>query len=121
MRTKVCAFACLLAAAAGGAAWAFNGTAGSHATVPPVAQSGEAEPAGCCVTGDCCCPGQGSCCDLSKRATADEAKSLKKAAGCCSTGNCCCPGAGFCCATSEAAPAKESSPHSAKKSACCSK
>ena len=109
MRKNVCAFACLLVAlAAGGAAWAFSGTAaGDTATL--VVQSSEAEVVGCCVTGDCCCPGQGTCCDLTKRATAEATKSLKKA-GCCSTGNCCCPGAGSCCATSEAVPAKECCP-----------
>lgn len=101
MRTKVLSFAVLVVAlAAGGAAFAFNGFAfnGSDAT-PAVAAT---EVAGCCATGDCCCPGQGSCCDLTKQATGDSAKGLKKAVSCCSTGDCCCPGAGSCCAASNA-------------------
>jgi len=119
MKTKFFALAGLLVAlAAGGAAWAFTGGNPVQADAAPVTQVTEA---GCCVTGDCCCPGQGSCCDLSKRATADVAKTLKKAASCCSTGNCCCPGAGSCCGAPQDSASGEECCTSAKKAGCCSK
>jgi hypothetical protein len=109
MRTKVLSVAALLVAlVAGGAALAFNGFTSAESNAAPIATTIDA--AGCCVTGDCCCPGAGSCCDLTKRATGDSAKDLKKAENCCSTGNCCCPGAGSCCAETTAA-----------KPACCQK
>lgn len=115
MRTKFFAYAALVVTLViGGAAWAFTGTD------TPAPQD---ETAGCCVTGDCCCPGQGSCCDPTKRATGDIVKTLKKTANCCSTGNCCCPGAGSCCTattTEVKADAKECCTSTAKAS-CCSK
>jgi len=69
-----------------GAAWAFN---------KPTANAEQS--LGCCVTGNCCCPGQGSCCDLDARAK-EKSVTATKGIGCCVTGNCCCPGQGSCCA-----------------------
>jgi hypothetical protein len=82
MRLKLFVALMLLPIAAG-AAWAFN--------KPEQAL-------GCCVTGDCCCPGQGSCCDPGAKAK-ETTVTATKAIGCCVTGNCCCPGQGSCCAT----------------------
>jgi hypothetical protein len=81
----------------------------------------------CCLTGDCCCPGQGDCCDpeLKAKAASSTVKYVKKAgAGCCSTGNCCCPGQGSCCGVAAtAATGEEKSCCSAKteKKGCCTK
>lgn len=118
MKTKYMVVAGVLAVlVVGGVAWGF--AVGKPADTPPAAQT---EGAGCCVTGDCCCPGQGSCCDTSKRVSAEVAKTLTKAAGCCSTGQCCCPGQGSCCATSESAKSGEKECCATKsKGDCCSK
>ena len=68
----------------------------AKADTPPVVNTEPAnEVAGCCVTGDCCCPGQGSYCDPAAKA---KAATAVKAASCCLTGDCCCPGHGSCCA-----------------------
>lgn len=91
---KASAFALLAVAAIAGFVWAFNEPAKS--TESQVA----AENASCCVTGNCCCPGAGSCCDTTKRVKSDNPVATKTA-GCCGTGNCCCPGAGSCCAKAE--------------------
>ena len=93
MRSKlsVALMLCLIVA---GSVWAFD-----QPTVNTEVLS--AEGFGCCVTGDCCCPGQGSCCDPNAKAKAKlntAKKSAKKGFGCCVTGNCCCPGKGSCCA-----------------------
>lgn len=96
MRTKLLAIA-VLGLLAGGTALAFTLTGKTaQADTETVAAPVQAvEAFGCCVTGDCCCPGQGACCDPAARAKATS--SVKKAAGCCATGNCCCPGQGSCC------------------------
>lgn len=120
MKTKFLAAAGLVAAlTAGGAAWAFSGGTPAPVEGVPTVLAADAD---CCVTGACCCPGQGACCDLSKRATAAVAKTLKKADGCCATGDCCCPGAGACCAASPVrASADGECCLSPNKPACCSK
>ncbi len=121
MRTKMfSALAVLTVSAACGAAWAFAGpTFNAPTPVTTESQPQVAETAyGCCVTGDCCCPGAGSCCDPALRVTGEAAKSLKRAAGCCSTGNCCCPGAGSCCAPEAASTAPSTGE---RKPACCTK
>lgn len=97
-----------VAVAAGGAAWAFTGSG----RPVPITEPAPLPAAGCCVTGDCCRPGQGSCCDPALRVTGEAAKSLPRAASCCSTGTCCCPGAGSCCAPAAATPTD-------LKPACC--
>jgi hypothetical protein len=96
-----------------GAAWAI--------TKPTaIAEPASTEGFGCCVTGDCCCPGQGDCCGIvnvkveakgccskaegkkvdccstTAKTTNYEAVAVK-VGGCCETGNCCCPLAGLCC------------------------
>ena len=96
MRAKLYALIGLTLFAVGGAALAYVATGRAEAAPEPTE-------AGCCVTGDCCCPAQGACCDPAKRVTGEAAKSFVKAESCCATGNCCCPGAGSCCA----APADE--------------
>jgi hypothetical protein len=93
MRAKLIALTALVLSIAAGAAWAYSTTS------QPAPEPTEA---GCCVTGDCCCPGQGACCDHEKRAAPDVANSLVKSESCCQTGNCCCPGAGSCCPASPA-------------------
>ena len=116
MRTKLFAIA-VLGLIAGGTALAFTLTgktaqADTQTVAAPV-QADEA--AGCCVTGDCCCPGQGACCDpaAKAKATATTTKSVKAGAGCCTTGDCCCPGQGSCCAATATPSAK------AEVKACC--
>ena len=114
MRTKLFAIA-VLGLIAGGTALAFTLTgktaqADTQTVAAPV-QADEA--AGCCVTGDCCCPGQGACCDPAAKAKATATTGVKKAAGCCATGNCCCPGQGSCCAATATPSAK------AEVKACC--
>lgn len=94
MRSKMSAALLLgvLFVGAAGAAWAF-------AKPSTVAEQANAEAFGCCVTGDCCCPGEGSCCDPTAKANAKlSTKTAKKGFGCCVTGDCCCPGQGSCCA-----------------------
>lgn len=71
-----------------GAAWAVS--------------SSTAESEGCCVTGNCCCPGKGACCDLTQRKPQSELTGVTTES-CCLTGNCCCPGKGSCCAKPDAA------------------
>jgi hypothetical protein len=90
MHSKL-SIAFLLGLIVAGATWASNKPT---AKTEPVSTKA----AGCCVTGDCCCPGQGSCCDPTAKAKAPTAiKAAKKGAGCCVTGDCCCPGQGDCC------------------------
>ena len=106
MRTKLLALA-VLGLIAGGTALAVTLTGKTaQADTRTVADPVQAvEAAGCCVTGDCCCPGQGACCDPAAKAKATT-KSVKAGAGCCATGNCCCPGQGSCCAGTAPASAK---------------
>jgi hypothetical protein len=114
MKTKMfAALAVAVAVAAGGAAWAF--TESSQPVLPnePTQQPTAVAAVGCCVTGDCCCPGQGSCCDPALRVTGEAAKSLNRAVSCCSTGACCCPGSGSCCAPAVAVTSGDEKP------ACC--
>jgi hypothetical protein len=81
----------------------------------------------CCLTGDCCCPGQGDCCDpaAKAKATASGVKYVKKAGpGCCVTGDCCCPGQGLCCAPVAVTTESKSccsAKREAKKADCCAK
>ena len=81
-----------------GAAWASNQT--------PIKSDQVQLDAGCCVTGNCCCPGQGACCDVTKRRSQFSATAAA-GSSCCQTGNCCCPGAGACCATQSHACCKD--------------
>ena len=106
MRTKIFAVAVVaLGLLVGGIALAFTLTGSkAQADPPPAAPEQPVAVAGCCVTGDCCCPGQGSCCAPAAKAKAKTA-AVKKAASCCLTGDCCCPGHGACCAA--ATDAKE--------------
>lgn len=99
MRTKLIALA-VLGLIAGGTAVAFTLTGKTaHADAPAATAEVQAANAfGCCVTGDCCCPGQGACCDPALKAKATATGSVKKGESCCLTGNCCCPGQGSCCA-----------------------
>lgn len=107
MRTKYMA---ALAAVAGllvaGTALAYTlNTRNVRADDHPAPTVTEVETTNCCLTGDCCCPGQGSCCDPAAKAAAETSgvKYVKKAgAGCCATGDCCCPGRGSCCAATAA-------------------
>ncbi len=88
MRTKLLAVVpFVVVVLAAGAGWAISAQT-SDGTGVAVSES-------CCVTGDCCCPGAGDCCDQSARSAT---KVVKKGDGCCVTGNCCCPAAGACCA-----------------------
>ena len=115
MRTKLLALA-VLGLIAGGTALAITLTGRTaQADTPTVAAPAQAiEAAGCCVTGDCCCPGQGACCDPAAKAkAATTTKSVKTGAGCCATGDCCCPGQGSCCADTATVGAKPES------KACC--
>jgi hypothetical protein len=105
MRIKYIAAACGLLVA--GTALAFNfATSGVRAgDLPATTETATVETDNCCLTGDCCCPGQGSCCDPETKAMAatSAVKYVKKAgAGCCATGNCCCPGQGSCCGVAAA-------------------
>jgi hypothetical protein len=95
MRSKLSA-ALLLALLVVGIVWTFT----PAATATP--QRAARDP-GCCVTGDCCCPGHGDCCDLTVRA---KVKVARKAPSCCETGDCCCPGHGSCCGASARAKGK---------------
>ena len=107
MRSKL-SVALLLGLIVAGAAWAFDKPL---AKTKPVSTEGF----GCCVTGDCCCPGQGSCCDPKAKAKATTSiKIAKTGAGCCATGNCCCPGQGNCCAA-----VKVNADAKAMKVSCC--
>jgi hypothetical protein len=106
MRAKLYVLVGVVVLMAAGAAWAYSV---SGQTVPaPDVPAPEATVAGCCETGDCCCPGAGNCCDPAKRVSADVAKALRKAESCCVTGDCCCPGAGSCCAAPADGDAKPS-------------
>jgi hypothetical protein len=110
MRSKVfVGLALVVGLAAGGVAWGFSGSANRDEAAPAIQQEVATPAAGCCITGDCCCPGQGACCDVSVRAKVTTVVA-KKATSCCVTGDCCCPGRGACCATSSvsAEPAKHS-------------
>jgi hypothetical protein len=70
------------------------------------------ETGNCCLTGDCCCPAQGECCDPAARGAISGVKYVKKAGGgCCATGDCCCPGQGACCGVTAA---------SSEGTSCCS-
>lgn len=106
MRTKYMAgVAAALGLLVAGTALAFhyNGTP-TDGTAPEAAV---VETDNCCLTGDCCCPLQGLCCDPDAKAKATPGvKYVKKAgAGCCVTGNCCCPGQGSCCGEAKATEA----------------
>jgi len=97
MRSKlaialVLSVALLLACVVAGAAFALTRKA-ADAVPSPVA------PLGCCETGDCCCPGQGACCDQSARVKTPEGATRRD--NCCVTGDCCCPGHGDCCGSAE--------------------
>jgi hypothetical protein len=111
MRAKIYVLAGVVLMAAAGAAWAYSvSNRAAPAADSPVPS--DAATLGCCETGDCCCPGQGSCCDQTQRLSPEVVKSLKRSESCCETGNCCCPGAGSCCAA-------KASPDD--KPACCKK
>ena len=110
MRTKILAslvFCVILA----GSAWGIHKSSDVAGTVSHASE-------GCCATGNCCCPGQGSCCANSnakttlqtKKACCVKAKSataqtaaVAKSNSSCVTGNCCCPGKGSCCASAKTA------------------
>jgi hypothetical protein len=97
MRTKLCAYLlCAVVLVTVGTALAFNGPK----TDPGLPTTAPAEALAisdsCCVTGDCCCPGAGACCDPVLRAQAP-ANAVSRGPGCCEAGNCCCPGEGSCC------------------------
>jgi hypothetical protein len=106
MRTKYLAGIIAALAVAGTAlAYTMNNSV-SKATFSPTttAETNPVETDNCCLTGDCCCPGQGLCCDSAAKAQANDSgiKYVKKSgAGCCVTGDCCCPGQGLCCAVDE--------------------
>ena len=126
MRTKyIIAIACGLLVA--GTALAFglttNGVRGSDSS--STVETTTVETDNCCLTGDCCCPGQGSCCDpaLKAKAAASVVKYTKKAgAGCCATGNCCCPGQGSCCAAAvEKTEGMSCCSEKSEKKSCCTK
>jgi hypothetical protein len=127
MRTKYIVAALVVAASVAGTAWAFNTTKNAQVIdgQAPVASTEvkTIETDNCCLTGDCCCPGQGACCDLTAKAKAATSgvKYVKKAgAGCCATGNCCCPGAGSCCASSATSTeGKSCCSDKANKKECC--
>lgn len=124
MRTKyMIAVACGLLVA--GTALAFGLTttslrAGDH---PTATEPATVETDNCCLTGDCCCPGQGACCDPAAKAASSTVRYVKKAgAGCCSTGDCCCPGQGSCCGvTATTDEGKSCHPATTEKKGCCSK
>ena len=105
-----------------GVAWGFGASAATKNTDNPAAT---VETDNCCLTGDCCCPGQGACCDPAVKAASATSgvKYVKKAgAGCCSTGNCCCPGQGACCGVTAATDEAKSCPTATtEKKGCCSK
>lgn len=129
MRTKLFAILGLAAACLfSGATWSLSGTAKFDGPATPISVTAEASEAdaaalSCCVTGDCCCPGQGDCCDLTVRAKNVSApKPAKRGGGCCVTGNCCCPGQGSCCAAkTEATATKGCCAAKEKKEGCCGK
>ena len=124
MRIKMYALAvAAVGLIAGGTALAFTLAGKAQADAPAVAAEAQAANAfGCCVTGDCCCPGQGACCDPAAKAKATATTGVKKAAGCCVTGNCCCPGQGACCADLTKAEAKACCTVKAEKQGnCCAK
>src|SRR5262245_37089804 len=80
--------ALMLALTAAGTAWA----------AAPATKAKPADRSGCCVTGDCCCPGQGDCCATNKR----KAEAKTRGCGCCGSkakAKACCKMA--CCAASE--------------------
>jgi hypothetical protein len=103
MRTKYIAGAVVgLGLLIAGGMLAFNLTTGNvRADNTPDAVESDS----CCVTGDCCCPGQGSCCDPAKRVAG--AVKATKGTSCCVTGDCCCPGQGSCCDPNAKAKAAE--------------
>lgn len=105
-----------------GVAWGYGASAASKNTDISAAT---VETDNCCLTGDCCCPGQGACCDPAVKAASATSgvKYVKKAgAGCCSTGNCCCPGQGACCGVTAATDEAKSCPTATtEKKGCCSK
>ncbi len=124
MRTKMFALAvAAMGLFAGGTVLAFNLTGKAQADTPVVATEAQVvDAAGCCVTGDCCCPGQGACCDPAVKVKANTTTAVKKGDGCCVTGNCCCPGQGSCCAdlTTVKADAKVGGTNKGeKKGSCC--
>jgi hypothetical protein len=127
MRTKYIAAACGLLLVAGTALAFSLATSGVRAgDAPATVEPTTAETDNCCLTGDCCCPGQGSCCDPAAKAAAATSgiKYVKKAgAGCCATGNCCCPGQGSCCDLSAVKAEGTSccSTKAEKKDGCCTK
>ncbi|MFO0800558.1 MAG: hypothetical protein U0804_24075 [Gemmataceae bacterium] len=105
-----------------GVAWGYGASAATKNTDNPPAT---VETDNCCLTGDCCCPGQGACCDPAAKAASATSgvKYVKKAgAGCCSTGNCCCPGQGACCGVTAATDDGKSCPTATtEKKGCCPK
>lgn len=126
MRTKhiALAFGLLIAGAALAVGLGTSSLrAGDHETT---AEKATVETESCCLTGDCCCPGQGECCDKevkAKAATSTVKYVKKEGAGCCFTGNCCCPGKGSCCGGTAAA-ADEGTPCCSgkpEKKTCCTK
>jgi hypothetical protein len=88
--------------AAGAVAFNLTGSRAKADAPPAVNQEPAVAAAGCCETGDCCCPGAGLCCDPAAKAKAKSPTAVK-AASCCETGDCCCPGQGSCCAPATAA------------------
>jgi hypothetical protein len=126
MRTKMFALAVVaMGLIAGGTALALTlRRTKAQVDNPPAATEAQALKAdGCCVTGDCCCPGEGACCDPVLKAKAKAATTrVKKGAGCCVTGDCCCPGQGSCCADLTKVDAKACCATEAeKKGSCCDK
>lgn len=127
MRTKYIALAVGLLVA--GTALAFGLNSRPQANNGTTTEPAVVETDNCCFTGDCCCPGQGSCCDpaAKEKAATSAVKYVKNAgAGCCATGNCCCPGQGSCCgalaaAKDESKPKAESCCATETKKGCCSK
>ena len=129
MRTKYIAVACGLLIAGTALAFNFNsnGVRAGDSTppAPTTSETATVETDNCCLTGDCCCPGQGDCCDpaVKAKAATSGVKYVKKAgAGCCATGNCCCPGQGSCCDLSAVkAEATSCCSEKAEKKSCCTK